>query len=373
MLSHLKTIMKTYTIKSGDSLGSIAFKQLGATAKWREIAELNNIVNPSKIAVGQVIQLPIEGEPEASTERADVIIIIEDPRVYYQYQNAPAKNFLGKKYKKGIYRRGVHTTEKFIQENPTLLAGLKISNSEVNALLATSENEGNLDAVNTWDNCFMSFGMFQWTLGATGQGELPALIKLVKEKYPDAFQQFCGQFGVDVSADTNDTCGYLMYKNKKVISGADKEFFRSNIVAYRFAAAGMDNRVCAVEVLHSINRFSLFYFNKKDILGGNALFDLLSSEYAAALFLDNHVNRPAYLWPTVAKAISNCGLSFEQLKNGGDKEEMKVISEYLNVRETYGKSPMTDAKNRAAVTKRYLDAGKISAAKESFKSNRALR
>lgn len=374
MVTNQDATMKTYTVKSGDSLGSIAFKQLGATAKWREIAELNNIVNPSKIEVGQVLQLPIESEPTPSTERADVVIIEEDPRIYYQYQTDTTRKYLGKKFRKGIFRPGSQITETFIQQNPNLLADLKISKSEVNALLATSENEGNLDAVNTWDNSFMSFGMFQWTLGAgTGEGELPALIKLVKEKYPDAFQQFCGQFGVDVSADTNATYGYLIHNNNKVDTAAEKQFFRSNIVAYRFVAAGMDQRVCAVQILHAINRFNLFYFNKTDKLGGNSLFDLLSSEYAAALFLDNHVNRPGYLWPCVSKAISNSGISYEQLKNGGDREEMKVINQYLNVRETYGNSPMTDARNRAAVTKRYLDAGKISASKGSFKSNRALR
>ncbi|XOL42049.1 hypothetical protein KCTC32420_02436 [Aequorivita nionensis] len=374
MVTNQDATMKTYTVKSGDSLGSIAFKQLGATAKWREIAELNNIVNPSKIQVGQVLQLPIESEPTPSTERADVVIIEEDPRIYYQYQTDTTRKYLGKKFRKGIFRPGSQITETFIQQNPNLLADLKISKSEVNALLATSENEGNLDAVNTWDNSFMSFGMFQWTLGAgTGEGELPALIKLVKEKYPDAFQQFCGQFGVDVSADTNATYGYLIHNNNKVDTAAEKQFFRSNIVAYRFVAAGMDQRVCAVQILHAINRFNLFYFNKTDKLGGNSLFDLLSSEYAAALFLDNHVNRPGYLWPCVSKAISNSGISYEQLKNGGDREEMKVINQYLNVRETYGNSPMTDARNRAAVTKRYLDAGKISASKGSFKSNRALR
>jgi LysM repeat protein len=374
MVTNQDATMKTYTVKGGDSLGSIAFKQLGATAKWREIAELNNIVNPSKIEVGQVLQLPIESEPTPSTERADVVIIEEDPRIYYQYQTDTTRKYLGKKFRKGIFRPGSQITETFIQQNPNLLADLKISKSEVNALLATSENEGNLDAVNTWDNSFMSFGMFQWTLGAgTGEGELPALIKLVKEKYPDAFQQFCGQFGVDVSADTNATYGYLIHNNNKVDTAAEKQFFRSNIVAYRFVAAGMDQRVCAVQILHAINRFNLFYFNKTDKLGGNSLFDLLSSEYAAALFLDNHVNRPGYLWPCVSKAISNSGISYEQLKNGGDREEMKVINQYLNVRETYGNSPMTDARNRAAVTKRYLDAGKISASKGSFKSNRALR
>jgi LysM repeat protein len=366
--------MKTYTVKSGDSLGSIAFKQLGATAKWREIAELNNIVNANKIEVGQVLQLPIESGPMASTERADVIIIEEDPRVYYQYQTDTTRKYLGKKFRKGLFRPGSQITETFIRENSELLADLKISNSEINALLATSENEGNLDAVNTWDNCFMSFGMFQWTLGAGNDpGELPALIKLIKQKYPDAFQQYCGQFGVDVSEDTGPTYGYLMHRGNKVDSPAEKQFFRSNSVAYRFVAAGMDKRICAVQILHAINRFELFYFEKSPKLGGHSLFDLFSSEYAAALFLDNHVNRPAYLLPCVVKAIQNSQISVEQLKSGGEKEAASILNEYLSVRQSYGNSPMTDAKNRAAVTKRYLDSGKISASKGSFISNRHLR
>ena len=366
--------MKKYKIKSGDTLGSIAFQQLGATSKWREIAELNDIVNPNKIKVGQVLQLPIISEPETSTQKSDVVIIDENPKIYFQYQDDPTKRYLGKKFRKGIFRNGSQNTEKFIEENSSLLAKLKISKSEVNALLATSENEGNLDAINTWDNSYMSFGMFQWTLGAgSGKGELPALIKLVKETYPDAFDQYCGQFDLTVSSDTTSTGGYLQFKNKKIASATDKQFFRNNIVAYRFAAAGLDKRVNAVQILHAINRFDRFYFKKSDLLGGYTLFDLLSSEYAAALFLDNHVNRPGYLMRCVAKAIKSSGLTFEQLKNGGDQEEMDVINEYLKIRETYGSSPMTNAKDRAEVTKRYLEAGRISAKKGSFKSNRKLR
>lgn len=366
--------MKTYKVKSGDSLGSIAFKQLGATAKWREIAELNNILNANSIAIGQVLQIPVESEPENSTEKVDVVIIDEDPRIYYHYQTDTTREYLGKKFRKGIFRTGSQITETFIKQNPNLLGDLRISNSEINALLATSENEGNLDAVNTWDNSFMSFGMLQWTLGAgTAEGELPALMKLVKEKYPDAFQQYCGQFDVDVSSDTTSTYGYLMHKNKKVDTAEEKQFFRSNKSAYRFATAGMDRRICAVQILHAINRFNTFYFNKTSKLGGHSLFDLLSSELAAALFLDNHVNRPGYLLSCVTKAVENSGLSFQQLKNGGDSEEMKVLKQYLIIRETYGNSPMTHARNRADVTKRYLDSGKISASKNSFQSNRSLR
>jgi len=369
--------MKTYTVKSGDSLSKIALKLLGSTSKWREIAELNDIVDQNKIQVGQILKLPSISEPQPSTQKSDVVIIEEDPKVYYQYQNDPTKRYLGTKHKKGIFRIGSQNTEKFIQDSPTLLSKLKLSKSEINALLATSENEGNLDAVNTWDNSFMSFGMFQWTLGSgSNPGELPALIKLVKEKYPDAYDQFCGQFGVSVTADTNTIDGFLKYKNKKVNTSSEKLFFRGNIVAYRFAAAGMDERVNSVQILHAINRFNRFYFNKQSKLGGNTLFELLSSEYAASLFLDNHVNRPGYLFDCVKKAITNVGITFDQLKNGGDNEEMAVINKYLKVRETYKRgngSPMTDAKNRAAETKRHLDEGMISAKKGSFISNRKLR
>lgn len=366
--------MKSYKVKSGDSLGSIAMKFLGETSRWREIAELNDIANPNRISVGQVLQLPVESEPESSTRESDVVIIEEGKLVYYRHHDDAVKHRLGKKFKKGIFRLGENKPETFIRDNQDLITNLKISNSELNALLATSQNEGNLDAINTWDNSFMSFGMFQWTLGAgSDPGELPALIKLVKEKHPDAFEQYCGQFGVTVSADTGSTTGYLIYKNKKVKSPADKEFFRSNIVAYRFAEAGLDKRVNAIQVLHAINRFNRFYFNKTSKLGGNSLFELLSSEYAAALFLDNHVNRPGYLYGCVASAIEKSGLTFSQLKNGGNAEELRVLNKYLELRVTYGRHPMTDSEARAAITKKFLDSGLISAAKGSFKSNRALR
>lgn len=366
--------MKTYTVKSGDTLGIIAFKELGATAKWRDIAELNDLVDANNIEIGQELQLPIINKPETSTQASDVVLIEEGNKIYYQHQDKAVKHYLGKKFRKGIFRIGTQNTESFIEENSDILSDLKISTSEVNALLATSENEGNLDAINTWDNSYMSFGMFQWTLGSgSNTGELPALIKLIKEKYPKSFEQYCGQFGLDISSETNSTYGYLLYKNNKINTSQEKQFFRNNTVAYRFAEAGKDRNVCAIQILHAINRFNLFYFNKTSKFGGNSLFELISSEYAAALFLDNHVNRPGYLFSCITKAIKEAGISFQQLKNGSDKEEMNVIHQYLRIRETYGKSPMTQAKQRALETKRYLDAGKLSAQKGSFISNRSLR
>lgn len=48
---------KTYTVKSGDTLWAIAKKQLGDGTRYKELANLNNIVNPNVLSVGVVLKL----------------------------------------------------------------------------------------------------------------------------------------------------------------------------------------------------------------------------------------------------------------------------------------------------------------------------
>ncbi len=52
-----KEIPNTYTVKQGDSLWKIAQTMLNDGNRFREIAEKNNIVNPNKIQVGQILRL----------------------------------------------------------------------------------------------------------------------------------------------------------------------------------------------------------------------------------------------------------------------------------------------------------------------------
>jgi len=47
-----------YTIKNGDSLWSIASKNLGGGANWKKIAELNNLTGSEVLKVGSEIKLP---------------------------------------------------------------------------------------------------------------------------------------------------------------------------------------------------------------------------------------------------------------------------------------------------------------------------
>ncbi|MGD8293994.1 MAG: LysM domain-containing protein [Desulfobacterales bacterium] len=371
--------MSEYIVKPGDTLFKIATSTLGAAGKWRILAELNSIVNPGKLRVGKRLQLPDEvseapsvvntsaGTRPAAKER--VRISTENKVVYATLLAKHEKIFLGRLHRKGMYRVGFQEPEAFISNHREKLLEVNLTDSEMNVIFATSENEGNLDAVNTWDNQFISFGMLQWTAGSSGKpGELPALLQIVKSLYPDDFQHYWGQFGLDV-VDTNHKTGWFSYRGKKLTSGADKAMLREHIWAYRFARAGADIEIQAAQILHAINRINQFYFVRSSKLHGYALSDLITSEYGVALMLDNHVNRPGYLRGCVAAALERSNLTADILAQGGDEEEQLVVKNYLDIRQTYGKYPMTDARQRASVSRGYVVDGIISDNRGSFISS----
>lgn len=49
---------RTYTVRAGDTLSSIAARELGRASRWPEIGALNGLANPDLIVVGQVLTLP---------------------------------------------------------------------------------------------------------------------------------------------------------------------------------------------------------------------------------------------------------------------------------------------------------------------------
>ena len=371
--------MAKYIVKPGDTLSKIATSKLGAAGQWRVIAELNGIINPNRIRVGQRLQLPgsvtevpsvvntSEGVQAVSKDR--VRISAEGKVVYATLIAKPEKIFVGRLHRKGLYRMGLHDPENYIANHRIKLQEVNLTDSEMNVIFATSENEGNLDAVNTWDNQFLSFGMFQWTAGGAGKpGELPALLKIIKDSYPDNFQHYWGQFGLDV-VDVGNKTGWFSYRGEKLVSAADKSILREHIWAYRFARAGADIEVQAAQIRHAVNRIKQFYFVSSSKLNGYSLADLITSEYGVALLLDNHVNRPGYVHSCLAAALDRSSLSAEELSRGDDEEEQLVIKNYLDVRETYGRYPMTDARQRASVTRGYVVDGIISSSRGSLVSD----
>ncbi len=72
-----KTHTRTYTVKSGDTLSSIAQKQLGDAGRWREIFLLNRAIirDPDRIFAGQVLVLPVDTDLEAATVPPEVYVV----------------------------------------------------------------------------------------------------------------------------------------------------------------------------------------------------------------------------------------------------------------------------------------------------------
>jgi hypothetical protein len=160
--------------------------------------------------------------------------------------------------------------------------------------------------------------------------------------------------------------GWFTYRGKKLVSAADKALLREHIWACRFARAGADIEVQAAQIQHAANRIRQFYFVKSARLDGYALADLITSEYGVALLLDYHVKRPGYVRSCVAEALQLSGLTAADLCAGDDEQERLVLKNYLEIRETYGKWPMADARQRAAVTRGYVVDDMISAVRGSF-------
>jgi hypothetical protein len=266
---------------------------------------------------------------------------------------------------KGWYTYGERDIADFIEKEPALIRELHMSDSAANMLRAVSDNEGKLEAINAYDGAFLSFGIFQWTLGTgDNEGELAALLKRVKESYPATFHRYYGRYGLDIASGTNSIYGYLTLDGERIDTRAKKEPFRSREWVYRFWQAGTEREVQAVELVHALSRLETFYWRWK--AHGFPLNEVITSEYGVALLLDNHVNLPALARDAIRAAMTETGLT--DPTNWGTAEEQKVLDAYLQFRATkVGRfGPMHAAHKRAERTKRYLDEGLISAERGSF-------
>lgn len=268
----------------------------------------------------------------------------------------------------GIWTLGSQRPSDFVGSHVDDLRALKVTQSEINVMIAVAENEGNLDAINTWDNAFLSFGLFQWTAGTgNSPGELPALLARIKAEDRDLFDKYCGQHGLDVTDVAADlTYGYFSLRGTRISSPSAKAQLREPAWAFYFWLAGQDPAVQAMEIKHALGRLDQFYdTNRFKVDNRYRVSDLVTSEYGVALILDNHVNRPGYLNACLSRALTQTGL--RNPARWGTEEEGQLIDAYLRIRTTYGRTPMTDADKRARVTRKYLTRGIISNRRESFR------
>jgi hypothetical protein len=256
----------------------------------------------------------------------------------------------------------------FVRRNPTLFPG--ISSSRLNVMKAVSDNEGKLEAINSYDSAFLSFGVFQWTAGpGDGAGELADLLNRLKTNSPNAFQTYFGEDNLDIqlggASPGVPRTGFLVLNNSPLKTAASKAVLRQPIWAYRFWRAGHDNDVCVCEIEQALGRIDVFYPLARNELGGKAIKDYITSEYGVALLLDEHVNRPGHVPKTLVTAIK----AFVAKTGKRDPvtwttvDEKDVLTRYLAARAA---TNMTNSTGRANSIHNAVAAGELSDKRGTF-------
>jgi hypothetical protein len=277
---------------------------------------------------------------------------------------APDGTRFAKKFKLGVFDYGATTIGQFVSNNSARFGA--VSPSRLRVMQAVSENEGKLEAINTWDNAFLTFGIFQWTVGsADGAGELPSLIDRLNQTSAAVFQEFFGQFGLEAvvtnSSPGSTPVGFFKLNGVTLKSSTQKEQLRTLEWAYRFWIAGHDDTVRQAQIDHAMGRVDIFYRDAKHKIGDRFVADYVTSEFGVALLLDQHVNRPGHVPTTIAKAVTQ--MSGGDPAGWSDAQEKQLLDIYLKLR---AQTNMTDSDKRADVIRKAVKAGLASDSRGSY-------
>ena len=282
---------------------------------------------------------------------------------------APDGTIFGTKSGPGIFNIGNTSIADFVAANPGTFSSL--SDSRLRVMSAVSVNEGKLEAINTFDNAFLTFGCFQWTVGvADGAGELPAMVNHLKQSDPTAFDDLLGQFGLDIASVNSPAgqppTGFFSLNGSIVKSPGDKQTkLRTLPMAFRFFTAGKNAAMRQAEIEYAASRIDLFYRDAKHQVRNLFIGDWVSSEFGVALILDEHVNRPGHIPGTLAAAVTDF------INAGGSSDpttfdtaaEAKLLNLYIKRR---NQTSMTDSNNRAQRIRQAVTNGLASDQRGSF-------
>jgi hypothetical protein len=266
----------------------------------------------------------------------------------------------------GVFNNGATSIGAFVAAHRDLFPN--VSPSRLRVMQAVSVNEGKLEAINTYDNSFMTFGCFQWTAGAgTDPGELPALLDRLKKRDAAVFQKYFGQFGLDVvmpqtPPNTRPT-GFFSLNGTTLRTPAQKSQLRTLDWAYRFWLSGQDDTMRAVEIEHAMSRVDLFFRCPACLINTRFVGDYISSEYGIALLLDQHVNRPSHVPGTLARAVAQFAGGDPQ--GWQDTQEQKLINLYLQQRAL---TSMTNSQQRAQAILAAVNKGLASNKRGSYQA-----
>lgn len=336
-------------IDPGGNAGSGPVAAFAPTAAATLLAGASGIATVN--AASAVVVMPIADDAEHRVTTND------------RHAIAPDGKSFALQTKLGFQANGKTSVESFVLSNPGADAG--VSPSALRALSAVMANEGKLEAVNTYDNSFLSFGIMQWTAGKAGNdGELSSFLARLQRTDAAVFDECFGRYGLSASAAEGAMTGHLSLDGNALTSGALKAPLRSPEWTYRFWRAGHHPVVCQCQLAHGAGRIGRFISAP---VHGHPLNAWLTSELGIAQVLDEHVNRPGHVPKTLESAlgalIANASVSSDPA-SWSQAQEDQLITKYVAVRTT--STDMTNSTTRAAHLFDLAHDGKLSAARHSF-------
>jgi hypothetical protein len=170
--------------------------------------------------------------------------------------------------------------------------------------VAANESRG-FDALNTYDDAFLSLGLFQWTAGTGGgSGELPGICH---DLAAADFQRLFGRHGLSldgVQMQDNIPRGHFRLDGVRLTAATKKEL-RNLRWAHRALVAAQDIAFQRVQYDNARLRLQRLLTASLHWGGGNTTVgNLLSSELLRTMSLDQHVNRPAHVVPALNACIA---------------------------------------------------------------------
>lgn len=275
---------------------------------------------------------------------------------------APDGRPFAARVKSGFRTYGETGIDTYLEHYPQARTGL--SPSVLRAVTAVMGNEGKLEAVNSYDNAVLSFGIMQWTAGAgDGEGELAAMLARLKQIDATAFQECFGRYGLDTAGHADRMYGRLIHDGQELVSAEQKAFLRDKDWAYRFWRAGHHPSVRQAQLAHAGGRIALF---ADSLIREHRLREWVTSELGMAMLLDEHVNRPSHVVRTVQSALEKliaAGSVPVDPAKWADGDEDKLIDCYVEERADSG---MTHTEARATHMFKLADQGKLSVHRNSF-------
>lgn len=236
-----------------------------------------------------------------------------------------------------------------------LVSSGKITSDEKTILIAMSENEGNMDAVQSYDSEVITAGAMQKTVkdqeNLEGKGELSTQFAKFRDAHPDLYASYAKSCGWTVEGAGSSAVIYysdsLLTQGNKITSSELKKLLRQGCTENTYNKKIHNKPLAAlvkvltlpeyldIQVLDFIER--LHSAENKVVLsaGNKKIKDFIKSNFGRAVVLDHSVNRPGYVASDFSKAIENfhtnnptVSLDPQTWGNESASYESKLLEEY---------------------------------------------